>query len=120
MSIRVIRSGLLTTVQDLGRPGMQRYGVVVGGAMDPIALRLSNLLVGNDENAAALEMTLLGPTLHVEQDTLVALCGGDFRPKSGGDIMPAWRAVFIQSGTTLNFGPASSGCRGYLAVAGGR
>ncbi len=119
MSIRVLRPGLLTTVQDLGRWGMQRFGVVGGGAMDPFALRMANLLVGNDDNAAALEMTLLGPTLHFERDALVALCGGDFRPQLDGHTVPTWRPVFIQPGTTLNFGLATSGCRGYLAVAGG-
>lgn len=122
MSIRVLRPGLLTTVQDLGRWGKQRYGVVVGGAMDPFALRMANLLVGSDANAATLEMTLLGPTLQFEQDALIALCGGEFRPQFVGnthETIPTWRPVFIQHGTTLNFGPAVSGCRGYLALAGG-
>ena len=91
MSIRVLRPGLLTTVQDLGRWGKQRYGVVVGGAMDPFALRAANLLVGNQEGAAALEMTLLGPTLHLEDDAVVALCGGEFRPKYGDQTLPSWR-----------------------------
>ena len=119
MSIRVLRPGLLTTVQDLGRWGKQRYGVVVGGAMDPFALRAANLLVGNQEGAAALEMTLLGPTLHLEDDAVVALCGGEFRPKYGDQTLPFWRPFFVEKGTTLNFGSAISGCRGYLAIAGG-
>jgi antagonist of KipI len=119
MSIRVIRPGLLTTVQDLGRWGKQRYGVVVGGAMDSFALRMANLLVGNEENAVALEMTLLGPTLHFEQDALVALCGGEFRPTLDDRPMSTWRPALINRGTTLHCGSAFSGCRGYLAVAGG-
>jgi antagonist of KipI len=119
MSIRVIRPGLLTTVQDLGRWGKQRYGVVVGGAMDPFALRMANLLVGNDEGAAALEMTLLGPTLRFEQDALIALCGGEFQAKRDDDTMPTWRPIFVKQETSLNFGSAVSGARGYLAVAGG-
>ncbi len=119
MSLRVIRPGLLTTVQDLGRWGKQCYGVVVGGAMDAFALRMANLLVGNDEGAAAVEMTLLGPTVHFEQDTLIALCGGEFHAKLDDITMPTWRPVFIKNGTSLNFGSAVSGARGYLAVAGG-
>jgi antagonist of KipI len=119
MTIRVIRPGLLTTVQDLGRWGKQRYGVVVGGAMDPFALRMANLLVGNEEGAAALEMTLLGPTLQFEQDSLIALCGGEFHPQFDDNTMPTWRPVFIKKGSSLNFGSAVSGTRGYLAIAGG-
>lgn len=119
MSIRVLRPGLLTTVQDLGRWGKQRYGVVVGGAMDPFALRMANLLVGNDEGAAALEMTLLGPTLQFEQDALIALCGGEFYAKLDDNILPVWRPVFVPRGTSLNVGSAVSGTRGYLAIAGG-
>lgn len=119
MSISVLRPGLLTTVQDLGRWGKQRYGVVVGGAMDTLALRVANLVVGNEEGAATLEMTLLGPTLRFEQDALVALCGGEFRATLGDVAMPAWRPVFVAKGSTLTCGSALSGCRGYLAVAGG-
>ena len=118
MSIRVLRPGLLTTVQDLGRWGKQRYGVVVGGAMDPFALRMANLLVGNDEGAAALEMTLLGPTLQFERDTLIALCGGEFRPTMGNQVLRTWRPSFMGPGAVVNFGSAVSGCRGYLAIAG--
>src|SRR5687768_4783254 len=91
MSIRVKRPGLLTTVQDLGRWGLQRYGVVVSGAMDPLALRIANLLVGNDENAAALEATLTGPELEFEQEALIAICGGDLSPAVDGVPVPPWR-----------------------------
>ncbi|MCE9526555.1 MAG: biotin-dependent carboxyltransferase family protein [Planctomycetales bacterium] len=119
MSIQVLRPGLLTTVQDLGRWGQQRYGVVVGGAMDTFALRMANLLVGNEEGASALEMTLLGPTLRFEQDAVVALCGGEFRATVGDVPLPTWRPVFMEKGSVLTCGSANSGCRGYLAIAGG-
>lgn len=119
MSIRILRPGLLTTVQDLGRWGNRRYGVVVGGAMDTFALRMANVLVGNDEGAAALEITLLGPAIRFEQDALVALCGGEFRAMLGDAVMPTWRPVSIARGSTLTCGTANSGCRGYLAFAGG-
>ena len=107
MSIRVIRPGLLTTVQDLGRWGKQRYGVVVGGAMDSFALRMANLLVGNEEGAAAMEMTLLGPTLRFEQDALIALCGGEFHAQLDDKRLPAWRPVFVPKGISLNVGSAA-------------
>ncbi|MCI0571890.1 MAG: hypothetical protein L0Y66_14145 [Myxococcaceae bacterium] len=77
MALKVLRAGPLTTVQDLGRRGWQHLGVTVGGAMDAVALRLSNLLVGNAQDAAGLEMTLLGPTLALDADTLLALGGAD-------------------------------------------
>ena len=76
--ISVLKSGLLTTVQDLGRPGFQQYGVVVGGALDGLAARAANLAVGNDDNAAVIEMAQTGPELRCEREMLVAWAGADF------------------------------------------
>jgi antagonist of KipI len=87
--------------------------------MDPLALRVANLLVGNKEGEAALEATLAGPELEFRQDTLIAICGGDLRPTIGGVPVPAWRPVSIAKGSVLSFGNAVAGCRAYLAVAGG-
>jgi antagonist of KipI len=109
----VIRPGLFTSIQDLGRPGRRHEGVTAGGAADAFSLRLLNLLVGNHETAAGLEFTLVGPTVRFERDTTVAVGGGKF----GG--LPAWQPCRIRAGTTLEFGPVTEGCRGYLAVAGG-
>jgi allophanate hydrolase subunit 2 len=109
----VIRPGLFTSIQDLGRPGRRHEGVTAGGAADAFSLRLLNLLVGNDETAGDLEFTLVGPTVRFERDTTVAVGGGKF----GG--LPAWQPCRIRAGTTLEFGPVTAGCRGYLAVAGG-
>jgi antagonist of KipI len=117
--IQVVKPGMLTTVQDLGRPGWQRYGVTPGGAVDARALRLANLLVGNAEGAAGLEITLAGPTLRMAEEALIALCGADFDAMVEGRAVPAWRPVWIKAGAELVFGAARSGCRGYLAVAGG-
>ena len=114
MSIRVLRPGLLTTLQDHGRHGYQRVGLCPGGAMDPVALSLANALVGNDVNEAALEMTVIGPELEFEKDTLVALCGAEFQ---GG--FPHNRPVLARAGTRFNVGRAVRGARAYLAVAGG-
>ncbi|BAU27818.1 antagonist of KipI [Aneurinibacillus soli] len=119
MCIRVKKPGLLTTVQDTGRFGFQKYGVLASGAMDTMALRLANLLEGNEEQAAALEITLLGPQLVFEKATLVALAGGNLSPAVDGVPIPLWRPVYIPAGSMLTFGGAVSGCRTYLAVAGG-
>ena len=119
MSIRVLRAGLLTTVQDLGRPGHQRDGVPVGGAMDTVALRLANLLAGNDEGAAALEVTLDGPTLAFDAETVVAIGGADLQAQLDGHRLRPWWAARVPAGATLKFAGWRSGCRAYVAVAGG-
>ncbi len=119
MSFSIIRPGLLTTVQDLGRPGYQHLGVGVGGAMDAPTLRVANLLVGNEEGAAGLEITLLGPVIRFEADSFVALTGADLSPTLNGQPAPMRRPVAVRAGTVLAFGAARAGCRAYLAVAGG-
>jgi antagonist of KipI len=115
----VLRPGLLTTVQDLGRFGYQQYGVNVAGAMDPFALRVANMLVGNSEGEAGLEITLLGPTIRFEEDAVIALCGGRFHPTMEGVAVPEWRPVYVRRGAVLKTDSTESGCRAYLAVAGG-
>jgi antagonist of KipI len=111
--VEVLRAGMFTTVQDLGRRGHRANGVPSSGAADIFALRVANLLVGNHEEQAALEFTLVGPELRFLHDTVVALGGGEFRG------LPRWRPVAMRKGATLNIGPAITGCRGYLAIAGG-
>ncbi|KKK37198.1 KipI antagonist [Mesobacillus campisalis] len=117
--LNIHKPGLLTTVQDPGRFGFQKYGVIVSGAMDSFALRIANVLVGNDENEAALEITLLGPEIEFTADALVSLCGGDLSPRVNGKSIRMWRPVFIEQGSVLSFGAANQGIRTYLAVAGG-
>jgi len=112
-AITVVAPGLFTTVQDLGRPGHRASGVPLSGAADAVSLRLANLLVGNPENAAGLECTLLGPTLRFERETVIAIAGADF-PGLGSGI-----ATRVAAGTVIALGHATQGCRGYLAVAGG-
>jgi len=114
MSIRVLRPGLLTTLQDHGRHGLQHVGLCPGGAMDPIALSLANALVGNEQGEAALEITVIGPELAFEEDTLLALCGAEFKGS-----FPHNRPVLAQAGSRFNVGRAVRGARAYLAVAGG-
>ena len=111
--LRVLNAGMQTTVQDLGRVGQRAAGVPLSGVMDAVAARLANLLVGNDEGAAVLELTLLGPEIEFATDTLVALGGATF----GG--FDSWRPVTVRAGQRIKFGAALNGCRGSLAVAGG-
>jgi antagonist of KipI len=114
VSIRILRPGLLTTVQDRGRHGYQRVGLCPGGAMDPVALALANALVGNPPDEAALEITVIGPEIVFEVDTLVAVCGAEFATS-----FPHNRPVLARAGTRYNAGRATRGARAYVAVAGG-
>jgi antagonist of KipI len=113
-SIRVVSPGLQTTVQDLGRFGWAHFGISASGAADAFALRAGNLLVGNAENAAAIEMTLMGGAFEFESDTVIALTGSDF-----GAGLPLWAPVEVKAGQTLRCGPSRSGARCYLCVRGG-
>jgi len=119
MSVRVIRAGLLTSLQDLGRYGLQHLGIVPCGAMDPVAHRIANALVGNPEPAATLECTVLGPELLFGRDSLVALYGAAFEARTLGEPFPRSRPVLLRAGTVLRIGAASRGARAYLAIAGG-
>jgi antagonist of KipI len=111
--------GPLTTVQDLGRFGHLRVGIPTSGPMDRDAFVLGNRLVGNPDGAAGLECTLVGPRLELTDDRLVAVTGADVAPTLNGAAMPAWQAVPAKAGDVLRLGPARSGVRAYLAVAGG-
>jgi KipI family sensor histidine kinase inhibitor len=113
VGVRVLRAGAMTTVQDLGRVGHRAEGIPLSGAVDSVALRVANWLVGNSGNAAALEFTMIGTELEFTADVLIALGGATF---SG---FPSWQPVHVTAGTRLKFGNAVNGCRGYLAVAGG-
>lgn len=117
--ITVVQPGLLTSVMDLGRPGYQRHGVVVGGALDRFAARVANAIVGNDDNAALLEIAQHGPELRFDAPALVAWCGGDFDARVGREPLPRDRAVRVAPGETVRFGPVRGGLRAWFAVAGG-
>ncbi|MFC9449249.1 biotin-dependent carboxyltransferase family protein [Bacillus cereus] len=119
MDVEVLHAGMFTTVQDLGRSYYQQYGVPVGGAMDKNALRLINMLVGNEENEAGLEMTILGPKLLIKKTTLLAIGGADMEPLLNGERIPLWRPILAEEGSMLCFGKAKSGCRAYVTFAGG-
>ena len=114
MTIQVQSPGMFTTVQDLGRYGYGPIGVSPSGAADPLSLRVGNLLVGNLESDAALEITMLGGTFVFPEGALVAISGADF------DVsIPMWTAHRMQPGEMLKIGGARSGARCYLCVHGG-
>ncbi len=117
--IHVIKPGLLTTVQDLGRWGFQDRGVPVAGPMDPWSHRLANAIVGNDERAATLEITLMGPELDLEADAVIAVTGAAFRVSAGTDPIPLNAAHLVRGGSRLRIGERLQGARAYLAVGGG-
>ena len=119
MSIRVLKPGPLSSLQDLGRHGHQRFGVIVGGAMDEWSHRVANRLAGNERDEATLEITLMGPSLAFERDALIAIAGADLSPRVGDAPLPMATPVLVRAGAQLDFGRRVWGCRAYLAVHGG-
>jgi antagonist of KipI len=119
MTTVVERGGFLSSVQDLGRTGFRQFGVSTSGALDSFALRVANLLVGNDEGAAGLEITLGGLQLRFEDERIVAWCGGEFDVQIGSRALRAGHVAHVQSGDQLKFGRAQIGCRCWLAISGG-
>ena len=119
MNIAVIKPGMQTTVQDLGRWGFQAQGVPVAGPMDPVSHRLANALVGNGRDAALLEVTLLGPELEFDDERLVAIAGADFELSLDGRPVPSRAPFIVSAGSRLRFGARQVGARAYLAVSGG-
>jgi len=116
---KVIHPGSYTTVQDQGRFGYQQFGIPVCGAVDSFAYRVANALVGNFHGQAALEATILGPTLKVLNKGLIAITGGDLSPFLNGTPLSMWESVAIQPEDIIQFKGVKSGCRAYIAVAGG-
>lgn len=110
---------MLTTVQDLGRWGHQASGVPVAGPMDAYSHRLANRLVGNDDDAAALEVTLVGPEIEAAGDVVCAVAGAEFELFAGGRAVPCGCAFKLKSGARVRFGRRIAGARASLAVRGG-
>ena len=115
MGIRILKGGMLTTVQDLGRTGYQSQGFSVAGVMDVRSFKIANLLLDNPENEAVLEFTLIGPTLEFTSATIIAITGGDFTPTINGEPAPMNTAIYRNKGDVLKFGSARTGSRGYIA-----
>jgi antagonist of KipI len=119
IGVRVIKPGMLTTIQDAGRWGFQARGVPVAGPMDPVSHRLANALVGNVREAAALEITLLGPELEFEDERLVAVTGAEFELTLDGRPVPSNAPFIVSAGSRLRFGERRRGARAYLAISSG-
>jgi biotin-dependent carboxylase-like uncharacterized protein len=119
MQLEILKPGLSTTVQDLGRPGYYHLGIPESGGMDRYSLAAANLLVGNPEGAAVLEAVFQGPEIRFDDDAVVAVCGAHMPPKIDGAEQPNWTSFAVKSGRTLSFGFLKSGARAYIAVSGG-
>jgi antagonist of KipI len=117
--VTVLRAGLLTTVQDLGRAERRREGVSVGGALDLFATRIANLVVGNPEGAALLEITLDGLRLRFDDDRRLAWCGGAFPARIAEEEFPAGRVGLVRQGEELEFASTKRGARAWIAIEGG-
>ena len=119
MAVKVIKPGLSTTVQDLGRPGYYHIGIPLSGGMDRLALKAANLLVGNKEGAAVLEAVFMGPELQFTDEATVAVAGAELPPKVDGEVRPTWTSFKVKKGQTLSFDFLKKGARAYIAISGG-
>lgn len=117
--IKVLHPGFFSTIQDLGRKDYQHLGVPISGAMDQDASKMANAILGNSENCAILEITMLGPKLEFCCNTLISISGADLQPKLNGTEIRSFSAINITVGDVLSFGRLISGFRAYLAVSGG-
>ncbi len=118
-AITILSPGMMTTVQDEGRFGYQRYGMPVSGAMDLFSYRAANLLAGNESGAACLEATLTGPEILFHARGIVAITGADMGPRLNGKPVSAWKTLEINCNDQLSFSGLASGCRTYIAFRGG-
>ena len=114
--IKVLKEGLFTTIQDIGRFGYKNIGVPVSGSMDQTSAKLANLLLGNDESSAVLEMTLVGPTLEFMNDTYISITGADMNPSLNKQKVLQNKPLFVNKGDILYLSHSSNGMRSYLAV----
>lgn len=119
MSVTVLKPGLLTTLQDAGRPGLAHLGIGRAGAFDTTALRIANALCGNQPDACGLEITLLGPTLRFDDDAWIAITGAPTTLRVEGIEQPTWAPRFVPGGSQVELGAMRSGCRSWLGVRGG-
>ena len=117
--IKVLKEGLFSTIQDKGRFGYRNIGVPVSGAMDQASAKLANLVLGNDESSAVLEMTLLGPTLEFMNDTYISITGADMNPSLNKQKVLLNKPLLVNKGDILYLSHSSNGMRSYLGIKGG-
>lgn len=119
MSLLIEKPGILSTLQDLGRYGARRFGINPGGVMDAAAARLINILLGNDDNEAVIEMHFPAPRIAFQTGAIAAIGGADLAPTIDEEPIENWRPFFVRKGSVLKFTGRQTGNRGYLAVKGG-
>lgn len=119
MTLKIISHGLSTSIQDLGRPGYFHLGIPIGGAMDRFSLRVANMLVGNSESAACLEVVFLGPKIEFTKDAIVAVTGAELPVRVDGEAKETWRSFPVKAGQVLSFDFLKAGARAYIAISGG-
>jgi len=118
-AFKVIEPGILTTIQDRGRYGFSHFGVPLSGASDSFSLRVGNLLVGNREEEACLEITLMGLKIKALREVVIAITGGDLSPLLNEEPLEMWRTHLLVEGDVIHFKKVRTGCRAYLAMSGG-
>ena len=116
---KVINPGLYSSIQDLGRYGYQKQGIVVSGTMDQFAIQAGNVLAGSLRNDAAIEITMMGPTLQALHNTIISICGANLSPMIDNTPIRMWCSQFIGRGQVLSFGKRQNGMRAYVCVSGG-
>jgi len=117
MSIRFIKAGLQTSLQDLGRAGFRRYGIPNNGALDPVSLQIANWLVSKPLNSACLEITQAGPVIEFTQDMAIAVTGAHFELSIDDIPVDMHQTLLVNKGEQLSFGKLVNGARAYLAFA---
>lgn len=118
MKIEFVKPGMLTTVQDLGRPNFREFGIPHGGVLDKRSAEKANWLVGNKKEVPVFEITLLGPEILFDDECQIAITGADISPHINGGDVPMYETVSVERGAVLKFGKLKNGCRTYLAIGG--
>jgi antagonist of KipI len=115
----VLTAGAYTTVQDMGRYGYQQMGIPVSGVLDTFSYRVANMLVDNPDNAAVLEITVMGPRLEIQMEADIAVTGAEIGMTLNDQPIESWKSIRTRPGDILDVQQVKSGCRAYLAISGG-
>jgi antagonist of KipI len=119
MSIKIVKPGVLTTLQDAGRAGHRNIGIGCGGAMDIFAMQTANYLCGNNEQQAVMEISFPAPEILFQQDAVISLAGADFTATINNTAIPVWKTILVKKESVLQFKQPVSGAKLYIAVHGG-
>jgi biotin-dependent carboxylase-like uncharacterized protein len=119
MSLIVLKPGLQSTIQDLGRYNYSHFGISASGAADPLSLKIGNLIVGNKESESAIEMTIIGGEFQFDSECYIAISGSEFEASLDNNYITNQKAIDVKKGQILSFGQAKTGARAYLCIQGG-